>query len=201
MGLFSSRRARTVETATFRPHLEHLEDRTVPSPLSSPQEFVRFLNSPAGQFFQLEVFLEAANGTLNPLSLTADFLAAQFLSNLMTPGPPGPPGPQGSQGPQGPAGPNNLLTAAVDQFGTLEGGTAISAKQTGSGSYEVTFAQDVHNAVAIAAPGAFHGGSFTNDAIGTTIVPGAGGNNTIDVFFNESGGVSVNTDFMLTVAL
>jgi hypothetical protein len=113
----------------------------------------------------------------------------------------GPTGPTGLTGPTGPAGGQNVFTAAVGQFGALKGGSASAAKQAGTSSYEVTFGtNDVSNCVANASPGAFHGGSFTNDAIGTTIVPGAGGNSTVDVFFNENGGVSSNTDFMLMVA-
>jgi hypothetical protein len=181
--------------------LEELEDRTVPSGMGTTQNS---LSSPAGQFFELEVFVQAATGTLNSVTLAQDFVAAAFLGLFLHPGPQGPSGPQGSpgpQGPQGPAGPNNVLTAAVDQFGGLKGGSATGAKQLGTGSYEVTFAQDVHKGVAIASPGASNGGSFTNDAVGTTILPGAGGNNTVDVFFNQAGGVSTNTDFMLIVAL
>jgi len=64
----------------------------------------------------------------------------------------------------------------------------------------VTFARDVSNCVAHAEPGAFHGGVFTNDAIGTTIVPGFGGNSTVEALFIENGGVSSNTDFMMIVA-
>jgi len=79
----------------------------------------------------------------------------------------------------------------------LEGGNAIAATHTGTGTYNVTFSHDISSCVAIAAPGAYHGGGFTNDAIGTTIVPSVGA--SVTVFFTENGGVATNTDFMLTV--
>ena len=68
------------------------------------------------------------------------------------------------------------------------------------GAYEVRFKKLINHCAAIAAPGAYQGGSFTNDAVGTTIIPGAGGGDTVDVFFNQNGGNSSNTDFTVMVA-
>jgi hypothetical protein len=120
-------------------------------------------------------------------------------------GPSGPAGPAGPAGPQGPAGPpgpsgggGTVLNAAVTSSGVLEGGSAVSAARTSTGAYTVTFASSIANCTAVAAPGAYHGGAFTNDAVGTTIVPSVG--NFISVFFNENGGVPRDTDFRLMVA-
>ena len=107
----------------------------------------------------------------------------------------GPTGPKGATGPPGPAA--NTETAAVTSAGVREGGTAVSASRPGTGTYTVTFARDISSCVAIAAPGAYHGGGFINDAIGTAVVPSAGA--SVTVFFNENGGNPVNTDFMLTL--
>ena len=86
------------------------------------------------------------------------------------------------------------MTAA----GVLEGRSAISASRGGTGSYSVTFASSVSACFAVAAPGAWHGGAFTNETIGTTIVPSSG--NSVSVFFNENGGHATDTDFMLILA-
>jgi hypothetical protein len=88
--------------ARYRPRLEVLEDRTVPSALGSGQDFTSFLSSPAGQFFQMEVVAQGATGGLSAGEVAQDFLLAVFLGNITTT--PGPTGPQGSQGPVGPTG-------------------------------------------------------------------------------------------------
>jgi len=73
-----------------------------------------------------------------------------------------------------------------------------SAARNGTGRYEVVFSHDISSCVAVAAPGAFHGGGFVNDAVGSSVVPGSG--NTVSVFINENGGHAVDTDFMLMLA-
>jgi hypothetical protein len=89
-------------------------------------------------------------------------------------------------------------TAAVSETGVLEGGSATGASHGSTGAYTVTFGSSVSDCVAVAAPGAWHGGQFINDATGTTIMPSAG--NAVSVFFNHSGGVGIDTDFMLILA-
>jgi hypothetical protein len=86
----------------------------------------------------------------------------------------------------------------VTASGTLEGGSATSASHGGTGLYTVTFASDVGTCVGVAGPGAWHGGSFTNETIGSVIVPSSG--NTVTVTFNENGGHLTDTDFMLILA-
>ena len=92
------------------------------------------------------------------------------------------------------------LSAAVDQLGSLEGGSAKSASRFGLGGYEVTFGVNVSTCVAVASPGTFNLGTYYLDAIGSTQVPGSGGNKTVDVSFNRNGNLHVDTDFMLVVA-
>jgi hypothetical protein len=89
-------------------------------------------------------------------------------------------------------------TAAVSEDGVLEGGSATSASRGGTGNYTVTFPSSVSDCVAVAAPGAWHGGQFIIDAVGTTIVPSAG--SSVSVYFNTNGGVGIDTDFMLILA-
>jgi hypothetical protein len=89
-------------------------------------------------------------------------------------------------------------TAAVSETGVLEAGSAISASKSDTGAYTVTFASSVSDCVAVAAPGVWHGGQFITDAAGSTIVPSSG--NAVSVFFNENGGVGIDTDFMLILA-
>jgi len=89
-------------------------------------------------------------------------------------------------------------TAAVSETGVLEGGSAVSALHSDTGAYTVTFASSVSDCVAVAAPGVWHGGQFITDAVATTIVPSSG--NAVSVFFNETGGVGIDTDFMLILA-
>jgi hypothetical protein len=89
-------------------------------------------------------------------------------------------------------------TAAVSQFGVLEGGSATSASRADTGAYTVTFVSSVSGCVAAAAPGAWHGGQFIVDAVGTTVVPSAG--NSVSVFFNNENAVGIDTDFMLILA-
>lgn len=113
-------------------------------------------------------------------------------------GPQGPAGATGATGAQGPAGTGTTHRAAVTSAGGLEGGDAISASRPGTGTYTVTFATDISGCMGVAAPGAFHGGGFTNDAVGTVIVPTVG--TAVTVFFNENGGNAANTDFMLILA-
>jgi hypothetical protein len=110
-------------------------------------------------------------------------------------GPQGPAGATGATGAQGPAGTGTTHRAAVTAIGILEAGDAISVQKPGSGTYTVTFGSDISGCMGVAAPGAFHGGGFTNDAVGTVIVPSVG--TSVTVFFNENGGNAVNTDFML----
>jgi len=108
-------------------------------------------------------------------------------------------GPTGATGPQGVAGPGGSTeTAAVTQAGLLEGGSALSASRVGTGFYTVTFSHAVGNCMAVASAGAWHGGAFTNETIGTTIVPSVG--NTVTVSFNENGGHPTDTDFQLILA-
>jgi hypothetical protein len=111
-------------------------------------------------------------------------------------GPAGAAGAAGATGAQGPPGPTER--ASVTAAGTLEAGTAISASRPGTGSYTVTFSHDISACMAVAAPGAWHAGAFTNDAVGTTIVPTTGA--SVSVFFNENGGTATNTDFQLILA-
>ena len=66
------------------------------------------------------------------------------------------------------------------------------------GIYTVTFASDVGACVAVAAPGAWHGGGWTNDTVGSVAVPSVG--NSVTVTFNENGGHLTDTDFMLILA-
>jgi hypothetical protein len=75
---------------------------------------------------------------------------------------------------------------------------SVSASNLATGTYTVTFAHDISSCMGVAAPGAFHGGGFTNDAVGSVIVPSVG--NSVSVFFNENGGNPRNTDFMLILA-
>jgi hypothetical protein len=102
--MFSSRRRQTARvrrpTAPFRPLLEVLEDRTVPSwSFGSPQDVMTFLGSPAGQLFETMALVQAAGGRLTTGKLMQDLLLARFLGSMTTT--PGAQGPQGSVGPQG----------------------------------------------------------------------------------------------------
>ena len=111
----------------------------------------------------------------------------------------GPAGPQGPVGPTGPAGTGTIHRASVTSAGVLEAGsTAISASRIGTGTYTITFANDISGCMGVAGTGAFHGGGFTNDTVGSVVVPTSG--NSVTAFFNENGGVSTNTDFMLILA-
>jgi hypothetical protein len=71
-------------------------------------------------------------------------------------------GPTGTTGATGPTGPAGLsLFAVVDADGTLVHGTATGAVKNVTGSYTVTFGQDVSGCSATANPGSFPGSAIS----------------------------------------
>ena len=110
-------------------------------------------------------------------------------------------GPTGATGPTGPTGPAGLsLFADVDGNGTLVHGTATGAVKDVSGSYTVTFGQDVSGCAATASPGTFAGATAIPAGSSALVEVGSPSSDKITVELLDSTIGPVSTPFLLVVA-
>src|SRR5262249_55267013 len=130
MRLFRRRRASRVLQAArpFRPVLEGLEDRTVPSAMDWQQNTMNFLNSQAGRLFEMEVTTQGLTGPLTSSALAMDLVASMMLVDMFPAT--GPQGPTGTQGPTGNTGPQGVTGPAGSQGVTgAQGNTGPAGPQ------------------------------------------------------------------------
>jgi hypothetical protein len=133
--------------------------------------------------------------------VTSDFKRSERSGLAGPQGPQGPPGPQGLQGPQGPAGAREFARVKGNN-GQLVNGTALASYRSATGTYYLTFANEIDKCAASATSTAYEGfdGSVYRvwAQVGVGVQEGGAYNkHTVAVNLFDSGGSNVDSSFSL----